>query len=467
MPGCFPLCCLVTCPQQGTVEVVERCGAFNRVASPGCNCINCAFGECVRGTVSIRTQMLTVACETKTQDNVFVVLRVAVQYAVILDKVYEAFYKLTNPAAQIEAYVYDVVRSSVPKIKLDDVFTTKDEISASIKRELSESMADYGFYIQATPITDIDPAADVKMSMNEINKQQRLRMAANDEGEANKIRVLKRAEAEAGSIKINAEADAEAKYLAGTGIARQRQAIMNGLRESVLHFNEGVSDVDTRTVMDMMILTQVRYVRGGGVHSSTLLAMLTVPPLLPAPPVLRHAPRGGRVGQEPHARHPAQPGCDRRHQRLHPRRRHAGELNSQYVTLIVIVSGDTTCARLFRRCVAIPLNSQTFPAPPARLALRPAHRRRVGALTCALITQSRRRNRPHRIQKKASASPSRVVLPPWFIKRRCASPPAAAACNECVKDGLTIRNSTMSMMKMSLWRGVQRRLVIYAQCQSR
>jgi len=256
MPGCFPLCCLVTCPQQGTVEVVERCGAFNRVASPGCNCINCAFGECVRGTVSIRTQMLTVACETKTQDNVFVVLRVAVQYAVILDKVYEAFYKLTNPAAQIEAYVYDVVRSSVPKIKLDDVFTTKDEISASIKRELSESMADYGFYIQATPITDIDPAADVKMSMNEINKQQRLRMAANDEGEANKIRVLKRAEAEAGSIKINAEADAEAKYLAGTGIARQRQAIMNGLRESVLHFNEGVSDVDTRTVMDMMILTQ-------------------------------------------------------------------------------------------------------------------------------------------------------------------------------------------------------------------
>ena len=322
-----------TCPSQGTVNIIEKCGAFSYVAKPGCHFLNCLTGDSVAGTVSLRTQMLTVACETKTQDSVFVVLRVAVQYAVILDKVYESFYKLSNPTAQIEAYVYDVVRSSVPKIKLDDVFTTKDEISASIKRELSDSMAEYGFYIQATPITDIDPAADVKMSMNEINKQQRLRMAAADEGEANKIRVLKRAEAEAGQIKIQAEAEAEAKYLAGTGIARQRQAIMNGLRESVLHFNEGVSDVDSKTVMDMMILTQVRCVRDGGVHSSTLLAMLTVPALLPAPPVLRHAPRGGCVGQEPHARHPAQPGCDQRHQRVHPRRRHAGELRAEHVAL--------------------------------------------------------------------------------------------------------------------------------------
>jgi len=246
--------CCYACPQQGTVQVVEKCGAFSYVAQPGCHLLNCLFGEAVAGTVSLRTQMLTVACETKTFDNVFVILRVAVQYAVIQEKVFESFYKLSNPTSQIEAYVYDVVRSSVPKIKLDDVFTTKDEISANIKRELTESMSDYGFYIQATPITDIDPAQDVKMAMNEINKQQRLRVAATDEGEANKIRVLKMAEAEAGQTKIQAEA--EAKYLAGTGIARQRQAIMNGLRESVLHFNEGVSDIDTKSVMDMMVLTQ-------------------------------------------------------------------------------------------------------------------------------------------------------------------------------------------------------------------
>jgi len=249
------LCCFA-CPSQGSVQVVEQCGAFRRVAPPGFNCVNCLLCECVRGTVSVRTQMMTVACETKTFDNVFVVLRVAVQYQVIPEKVYEAFYRLTNPASQIEAYVYDVVRSSVPKIKLDDVFTTKDEISANIKRELSEAMADYGFFIQATPITDIDPAVEVKIAMNEINKQQRLRVAATDEGEANKIRVLKMAEAQAGQIKIQAEADAEAKYLAGTGIARQRQAIMNGLRTSVLDFSEGVTDVDNKTIMDMMVLTQ-------------------------------------------------------------------------------------------------------------------------------------------------------------------------------------------------------------------
>ena len=236
--------------------MVERCGAFTRVAKPGCNLVNCFVCEGVRGAVSLRTQMMTVACETKTADNVFVVLRVAVQYAVIPDKVFESFYRLTDPVAQIEAYVYDVVRSSVPKIKLDDVFLTKDEISASIKQELSGSMADYGFYIQATPITDIDPAADVKMAMNEINRMQRLRVAATDEGEANKIRVLKLAEAEAGKVKIQAEADAEAKYLAGTGISRQRQAIMNGLRESVMHFNEGMQEVDSKTVLDMMIITQ-------------------------------------------------------------------------------------------------------------------------------------------------------------------------------------------------------------------
>jgi len=148
-PSMSILCCFA-CPSQGTVQVVEQCGAFRRVAPPGFNCVNCLLCECVRGTVSVRTQMMTVACETKTFDNVFVVLRVAVQYQVIPEKVYEAFYRLTNPASQIEAYVYDVVRSSVPKIKLDDVFTTKDEISANIKRELTESMSDYGFYIQAT-----------------------------------------------------------------------------------------------------------------------------------------------------------------------------------------------------------------------------------------------------------------------------------------------------------------------------
>lgn len=249
--------CCCTTVETGSVKILERCGAFTGILQPGLNFIVPCI-DVPSNPISMRLQQIEVSCETKTKDNVFTQMKVSIQFQIVKedDKIHASYYRLSNPRKQIEAYVYDVVRSSVPKIKLDDVFTTKDEISANIKRELTESMSDYGFYIQATPITDIDPAQDVKMAMNEINKQQRLRVAATDEGEANKIRVLKMAEAEAGQTKIQAEAEAEAKYLAGTGIARQRQAIMNGLRESVLHFNEGVSDIDTKSVMDMMVLTQ-------------------------------------------------------------------------------------------------------------------------------------------------------------------------------------------------------------------
>ncbi len=157
---------------------------------------------------------------------------------------------------QIESYVYDVVRSTVPKIDLDDVFTTKEEIAASIKENLEASMASFGYQILSTPITDIDPDREVKRAMNEINKMKRLRVAAEDEGEAAKIRAVKEAEAEASKIEIQAKADAEAKFLGGQGISRQRQAIMEGLRESVNAFKSEVKGVDAKTVMDLMIVTQ-------------------------------------------------------------------------------------------------------------------------------------------------------------------------------------------------------------------
>merc|ERR1740124_997390 len=195
----------------------------------------------------MRLQQMEVSCETKTKDNVFVLIRVAVQYQVNDDEesIKNAHYRLTNPKQQIESYVFDVVRSSVPKIELDDVFTTKEEIAQTIKHELTTAMTSFGYTILASPITDIDPDKEVKRAMNDINKAKRLRVAAQDEGEAVKIRAVK-----------EAEADAEAKFLTGQGIARQRQAIMEGLRESVNAFKNEVQDVDAKTVMDLMIVTQ-------------------------------------------------------------------------------------------------------------------------------------------------------------------------------------------------------------------
>merc|ERR1719453_248877 len=206
----------------------------------------------------MRLQQMEVSCETKSKDNVFMTIRVAVQYQVISEpeKIHMAHYRLTNPKAQIESYVYDVIRSAVPKIDLDEVFTSKDEISTDISTALKAAMESFGYQILSTPVTDIDPDAQVKRAMNEINKMKRLRVAAEDEGEATKIRVVKEAEAEASRTEIQAKADAEAKYLQGLGISRQRRAIIAGLRESVNAFKTEVAGVDAKTVMDLMIVTQ-------------------------------------------------------------------------------------------------------------------------------------------------------------------------------------------------------------------
>merc|ERR1719163_1074470 len=206
----------------------------------------------------MRLQQMEVSCETKTKDNVFVMLKVAVQYLINKDEesIKNAHYRLTNPKQQIESYVFDVVRSSVPKIELDDVFTTKEEISLSIKSELESAMSSFGYTILASPITDIDPDKEVKRAMNEINKAKRLRVAAQDAGEAVKIKAIKEAEAEASRTEIQAKASAEAMHLGGVGIARQRQAIMEGLRESVNAWGTEVTEIQPKQVLDLMMVTQ-------------------------------------------------------------------------------------------------------------------------------------------------------------------------------------------------------------------
>ena len=190
-------------------------------------------------------QQLDVKVETKTEDNVFVHVIVAVQYHVLEDKVYEAFYRLANANMQITAFVFDVVRARVPRIKLDDLFEKKDEIADAVKNELSHVMYDFGYGIVKALVTDIDPDHTVKEAMNAINAAQRMRVAATEKGEADRILKVKAAEAEA-----------QSKALQGKGIADQRRAIVDGLRESVDEFQKSIPGTSAQDVMNLVLMTQ-------------------------------------------------------------------------------------------------------------------------------------------------------------------------------------------------------------------
>ncbi len=230
--------------EQQTAAVVQRFGKFVGIAPAGLN-LKVPFIDTVAGRLSLRVQQLDVKVETKTEDNVFVHVVVSVQYYVLPDKTYEAFYKLNNPNSQITAFVFDVVRARVPKIKLDDVFEKKDEIANAVKHELAEVMDDFGYGIVKALVTDIDPDAKVKEAMNEINAAQRLRVAAAEKGEAERILKVKAAEAEA-----------QSKALQGKGIADQRRAIVEGLRASVEEFKQGVPGATAHDVMNLVLMTQ-------------------------------------------------------------------------------------------------------------------------------------------------------------------------------------------------------------------
>jgi len=230
--------------EQQTAAVVERFGKFRRVAGPGLN-LKVPFIERVAGRINLRVQQLDVTVETKTKDNVFVHIIVAVQYMVLGEKIYDAFYRLDQPTVQITAYVFDVVRARVPKMELDDVFERKDEVAIAVKEELSGEMDTFGYIIVQALVTDIDPDKKVKESMNEINAAKRLREAAQERGEADKILKVKAAEAEA-----------ESKALQGKGIADQRRAIIDGLRESVDQFAQSISGTTPESIMQLVLMTQ-------------------------------------------------------------------------------------------------------------------------------------------------------------------------------------------------------------------
>lgn len=226
------------------VAVITRFGKFLRIAEPGLNWKR-PFIDNVAGMVSLRVIQLTLTMETKTKDNVFVTIPISVQYRVRPQNVFDAYYKLSDPAAQIKSYVEQVILGHVPGMTLDEVFASQSSIAAAVKQELDSDMALFGYEIVNALVTDIVPDAKVKSAMNDINAAQREQVAANARGEAEKILVVKKAEAEA-----------ESKALQGQGIANQRKAIIEGLQTSIEQFQKVVEGASSREVMQLVLVTQ-------------------------------------------------------------------------------------------------------------------------------------------------------------------------------------------------------------------
>ena len=230
--------------RQQTSAVIERFGRFHRLCEPGLRW-RIPLIDRIAERMSLRIQQLDVDVETKTKDNVFVMTKVSVQFRVLADNVASAYYQLDDPGRQITSYVFDLVRAEIPKLTLDEVFERKDDVALAVKSELSSVMANFGYGIVKALVTDINPDETVKASMNSINAAQRERVAAEERGEAEKILQVKQAEAEA-----------ESKKLQGQGIADQRSAIVDGLRESVIEFQQGVPGTDAQDVMSLVLITQ-------------------------------------------------------------------------------------------------------------------------------------------------------------------------------------------------------------------
>ncbi|AVI50602.1 SPFH domain-containing protein [Pukyongia salina] len=228
--------------KQQTAALIENFGRFSSIRNSGLQ-FKIPIVQRIAGRVNLKIQQLDVLVETKTKDDVFVKLKISVQFQVLREKVYDAFYKLQNPHDQITSYVFDVVRAEVPKMKLDDVFERKDDIAIAVKQELNDAMINYGYDIIKTLVTDIDPDVQVKAAMNRINAAEREKVAAEYEAEAERIKIVAKARAEA-----------ESKRLQGQGIADQRREIARGLEESVDVLNN--VGINSQEASALIVVTQ-------------------------------------------------------------------------------------------------------------------------------------------------------------------------------------------------------------------
>ena len=228
--------------KQQTAAIMERLGKFHGVKGPGLH-IKLPVIDRVVDRINLKIMQLDVPVETKTKDDVFVKMKVSVQFRVLTDQVFDAYYKLENPHEQITSYVFDVVRAEVPKMKIDDVFVRKDDIAHAIMTELQDAMNDYGYKIVKALVTDIDPDHAVKEAMNRINAAEREKLAAEFEAEADRIRIVAKAKAEA-----------ESKRLQGMGIADQRREIAKGLEDSVEALNK--VGINSQEASALIVVTQ-------------------------------------------------------------------------------------------------------------------------------------------------------------------------------------------------------------------
>jgi len=236
--------CCITVPTN-EVAIIQRWGKFQEVALPGLHFLNCFCGEAIAGRVSLQTQMLTLECGTKTHDNVFVTLHISVQFQVIQDQVDSAYYKLYHPVDQLRSLVQHTIRSAVPALTLDDVFLQKDHIATEVQEDLSKKMEQYGYRIMDVLVNDIIPDKAVMQAMNEINAAQRHLVASKSKGEGDKMLAI-----------MKAEAASETMYLEGVGVARQRKAIVDGLRGSIEEFTKGVPGASAQDAMNLIMMTQ-------------------------------------------------------------------------------------------------------------------------------------------------------------------------------------------------------------------
>lgn len=231
--------------RQQSVAIVERFGRYQKTATSGIH-IRLPFGiDKIAARVQLRLLQSEIIVETKTRDNVFVTLNVATQYRVNEQNVTDAYYKLMKPESQIKSYIEDALRSSVPKLTLDELFEKKDEIALEVQHQVAEEMSTYGYIIVKTLITKVEPDAEVKQSMNEINAAQRKRVAAQELASADKIKIV-----------TAAEAEAEKDRLHGVGIAQQRKAIVDGLAESIQELKEANISLNEEQIMSILLTNQ-------------------------------------------------------------------------------------------------------------------------------------------------------------------------------------------------------------------
>ena len=231
--------------KQQSVAIIERFGRYEKISNSGIH-MRAPFGiDKIAARVQLRLLQSEIIVETKTQDNVFVTMNVATQYRVNENNVTDAYYKLMRPEAQIKSYIEDALRSSVPKLTLDELFEKKDEIALEVQRQVAEEMSTYGYIIVKTLITKVEPDAEVKQSMNEINAAQRKRVAAQELAEADKIKIV-----------TAAEAEAEKDRLHGVGIAEQRKAIVDGLADSIKELKGANVDLTEEQIMSILLTNQ-------------------------------------------------------------------------------------------------------------------------------------------------------------------------------------------------------------------